>query len=108
MRELADKEDEAASLCAALGWCGLEGLHQSDAEHHRLQADKLDPPVEWENGDLATDRNNNLWQCVGCGGVWFRFLNLSDGIVWLSTEELLKDAGPLRKVKMVPVDEHSE
>lgn len=102
MRELADKVDEVASLCRTLGWYGFEGHYLSNAEHHRLQADRADPPVVWEKGDYATDKNNDLWQYSG-NGVWFR-----NGIVCKSTEKLEREAGPLRKVKMVPVDEHSE
>ena len=88
MRELADKVDEVASLCRTLGWYGFEGHYLSNAEHHRLQADKADPPQpEWKEGDYAVDGGGNVWRLKN--GKW-------DGEY--STKELINYYGPIHKV----------
>ena len=69
------------------------------AESYRKEADRIDPPQpEWQDGDLALDRDGELWQF--------------DGDEWhlrsmqRSTASLIRDFGPIHKVHTADPAKH--
>ena len=91
MRELADKMFETANVCSALEWQGFAAHYRNTAENFRQEADRLDPPVVWEKGDLVRDHHNRLWEYDGT--LWY-----SRGFGGYDTKLLTGENGPIRKV----------
>lgn len=77
LRELAYKLDGVAKTYTSLGWHGTATHYQKNAEHYRLQADKLDHT--FEVGSYIRDAYGHLWRCEDVDK-W------SNGIVTLSTK----------------------
>ena len=79
-------------LAGVLGWHAYAQGARINAQNRRREADKLDPPQpEWQDGDLARDRNGILWECDH-RGVW------RSGYASHSTEIMTRDFGPLTRV----------
>ena len=88
LRAMADHFDEIAKISNDVGDFIAARHHRNSAEHHRLEADKLDhPQPEWEEGDYAMDEGRSVWSFKN--GKW-------DGEY--STKELINHYGPIHKV----------
>lgn len=98
-RKIADTFVAAADACAPLHPVTAKDL-RAEAKLHRKMADDLDPPQpEWREGDLVCDRQGDLWQFDG--DEWCHLHGVER-----STASLIRDFGPIRKVRVADPVKH--
>lgn len=88
-RSIANLFDEIAEHRAAIG-DSSEAVRVM-AREDRVLADKLDPPIVWQAGDMVRDKNGGIWRHDG--SVW---RSAGGGYAFVSDLPVLY--GPIRKV----------